>query len=218
MAKRPTTLDIQPAALPDSGEIRLSQVKSEFSKGDNMLDYLGAASGVPSSPPLKLTDFYGKSSGGGGTPPSNFAGLYDGPITDQFSNSGVSWKLRNTSIGTVSPSKGGNVYIAMYNGKYPCWWAKSRSEADALIAKFKSYTYFGLVRKNVGRNSQAGWTKFTKGADGSSDEWLVYPSNFSGNDSSVVLEWFDAVDAGKGADCSWYEGSLRDLLGKRKDG
>lgn len=218
MARRPTTLDIQPAALPNSGEIRLSQVKSEFSKGNNLLAYLGAATGVPTSPPLKLTDFYGKSSGGGPTPPAAFAGLYDGAISDQFSNSVISWKLRYSNIGTVSPSQGGNVYIAMYNGKFPCWLAKSISEADALITKFNSYTYFSLVRKYVGLNSQAGWTKLNKGADGSTDQWLVYPSSYSGNDSPVVREWFDAVDAGKGTNCSWYDGSLKDLLDKRKGG
>jgi hypothetical protein len=50
---RPSSKD-----LPASGTIRLSQVKTEFDKGNNLLDYLGEG-GVTSSAPLKLTDFYG---------------------------------------------------------------------------------------------------------------------------------------------------------------
>lgn len=48
-------------ALPGSGTIRQSQVIAEFNKGNNLRAYLGAATGVPSSGNLKLTDFYGKS-------------------------------------------------------------------------------------------------------------------------------------------------------------
>ena len=46
--------------LPASGTIKLSEVKAEFGKGNNLLDYLGEG-GVTGSPPLKLTDFYGTS-------------------------------------------------------------------------------------------------------------------------------------------------------------
>lgn len=49
-------------ALPPSGTITLNQVKGEFGKGNNLLDYLGEG-GVTGSPPLKLTDFYGKAAG-----------------------------------------------------------------------------------------------------------------------------------------------------------
>lgn len=48
-------------ALPGSGTIKQSQVIAEFNKGNNLRAYLGAATGVPSSGNLKLTDFYGKS-------------------------------------------------------------------------------------------------------------------------------------------------------------
>ena len=49
-------------ALPPSGTITLNQVKGEFGKANNLLDYLGEG-GVTASPPLKLTDFYGKAAG-----------------------------------------------------------------------------------------------------------------------------------------------------------
>jgi hypothetical protein len=48
--------------LPGSGTIKLSEIKTEFGKGNNLLDYLGEG-GVTSSAPVKLTDFYGASSG-----------------------------------------------------------------------------------------------------------------------------------------------------------
>ena len=49
-------------SLPESGTIRLSEIKTEFGKGNNLLDYLGEG-GVTGSAPLKLTDFYGLSAG-----------------------------------------------------------------------------------------------------------------------------------------------------------
>jgi hypothetical protein len=55
-------LAVQPMALPDRVPIKQSQVKAEFGKGNNLLDYLGEG-GVTSTPPLKLTDFLGKASG-----------------------------------------------------------------------------------------------------------------------------------------------------------
>ena len=48
-------------SLPGSGTIKLSEIKAEFGKGNNLLDYLGEG-GVTSSAPLKMTDFYGASS------------------------------------------------------------------------------------------------------------------------------------------------------------
>ena len=61
MADEQLELEVSPMALPDRVPIKQSQVKAEFKKGNNLLDYLGAASGVPTNPPLKLTDFLGKS-------------------------------------------------------------------------------------------------------------------------------------------------------------
>ena len=49
-------------SLPGSGTIKLSEIKAEFGKGNNLLDYLGEG-GVTASPPLKLTDFYGTAAG-----------------------------------------------------------------------------------------------------------------------------------------------------------
>jgi hypothetical protein len=54
--RNPSTKD-----LPASGTIKLSEIKTEFGKGNNLLDYLGEG-GVTSSAPVKLTDFYGTSS------------------------------------------------------------------------------------------------------------------------------------------------------------
>ena len=59
--ERPVTLDeVEEAKLPGSGTIRLSQIKTEFGGANNLKDYYGAASGIPNSGTIKLTDFYGK--------------------------------------------------------------------------------------------------------------------------------------------------------------
>ena len=57
---RPNLPEVSETALPSNGTIKQSQVIAEFNKGNNLRAYLGAASGVPSSGNLKLTDFYGK--------------------------------------------------------------------------------------------------------------------------------------------------------------
>ena len=58
-----STTDIQEFALPGSGTIKLSEIKAEFKKGNNLKSYYGVASGIPNSGTIKITDFYGKSSG-----------------------------------------------------------------------------------------------------------------------------------------------------------
>ena len=58
--------------LPDQGEIQLSQIKSEFNKGNNLTAYYGVTGGIPSSGRIKLTDFYGKPDGPTPTPPSGY--------------------------------------------------------------------------------------------------------------------------------------------------
>ena len=65
-------------ALPDSGEIRLSQIKAEFNKGNNLTAYCGSVAGVPNAPPIKVTDFYGKSAE---LPPTAPNGVYSGAHT-----------------------------------------------------------------------------------------------------------------------------------------
>lgn len=97
--------------LPNSGAIALSQIKAEFNKGNNLTSYVGAASGVPTSPPIKNTDFYGKSSGGGSynpalqptfsTPVSNSSGF-----TVQVTNYSSSWSWSTSSTGGSSSING----------------------------------------------------------------------------------------------------------------
>lgn len=58
--------------LPDSGKIQLSQIKSEFNKGNNLTAYYGVTGGIPSSGNIKLTDFYGKPDSPTPTPPSGY--------------------------------------------------------------------------------------------------------------------------------------------------
>lgn len=75
------TTDIR--KLPDSGRISLSEIQGEFNKGNNLTDYYGVASGIPSSGAIKLTDFYGKEQGGGG-PTVGPSGQYTPTVIRQY--------------------------------------------------------------------------------------------------------------------------------------
>ena len=72
------TADIEEFRLPDSGTIKLSQIKTEFKKGNNLTSYYGVVSGIPSSGIIKVTDFYGKQVD---TTPVAPSGSYSGAIT-----------------------------------------------------------------------------------------------------------------------------------------
>ena len=90
--RRPETLDIDERKLPSSGRIALTDVMAEFQRGtNNMLDYAGAVAGVPSIPPLKLSDFYGKENVSGAAPYGNYDGY---PVLEE------SWRDPNPSLGT----------------------------------------------------------------------------------------------------------------------
>lgn len=67
--------------LPGSGTIKLSQIKTEFNKGNNLKAYYGVTSGIPSSGTIKVTDFYGKSAGGDPVAPS---GNYNSAYITQY--------------------------------------------------------------------------------------------------------------------------------------
>ena len=113
--------------LPDSGTIKLSDVKAEFSKGNNLLDYLGEG-GVTSSAPLNLTDFYGTSAG----PPALISLPSDSPHYSEWRGSGSgamgldmgSWNFGaraaqgNNCIATTLSSKtlgNGNSFVCTYD-------------------------------------------------------------------------------------------------------
>ena len=99
------TLDeVEEAKLPGSGTIRLSQIKTEFGGANNLKDYYGAASGIPNSGTIKLTDFYGKEK-----PPTGVApyGTYGGSTTVDYQSSSVLgymvWLATVTGSGYGSP-------------------------------------------------------------------------------------------------------------------
>ena len=73
-------------ALPSSGTITLNQIKAEFGGANNLLDYLGASTGIPTNPPLKITDFYGAANGVLDTY------VLDSGATDEFTHGGYRWR------------------------------------------------------------------------------------------------------------------------------
>lgn len=98
------TTDIEGFKLPSSGTIKLSEIKGEFNKGNNLTAYYGVVSGIPSSGAIKLTDFYGKEQGGGG---GNLAseGNYRGAGTNIVAAEGdyYLWTAAGTGRGTYYP-------------------------------------------------------------------------------------------------------------------
>lgn len=116
------TTDIR--KLPDSGRISLSEIQGEFNKGNNLTDYYGVASGIPSSGTIKLTDFYGKEQGGGGNPVAPSGSYSSSRITHwqttdpdaigsiQFSYSNLYWCNGTGSGNPVSWGNEAGVFAA----------------------------------------------------------------------------------------------------------
>ena len=91
--ERPVTLDeVEDRKLPNSGIIKLTDIMTEFYRDrNNLLSFAGATAGVPSIPPLKLSDFYGKENNSGAAPFGNYDGF---PVTrDSWRDSaaGLTW-------------------------------------------------------------------------------------------------------------------------------
>ena len=108
--RKPTKLDIpegpEALALPNTGTIKLSQIKSEFGKGDNLSDYYGVVSGIPSSGTIKVTDFYGKSK-----PPTGAAPF--GNYTTRPPPQSPTYQLTITSSASSLPY---NMHLAQVSG------------------------------------------------------------------------------------------------------
>lgn len=125
---RPSSKD-----LPASGTIRLSQVKTEFDKGNNLLDYLGEG-GVTSSAPLKLTDFYGTVAS-------------DAVVTENFGNGyniGLHGYIGQGSSGSLEGvlsayGREGNNFSKVDLLKWPHKWPVSLDgQPHAFVAEFPS--------------------------------------------------------------------------------
>ena len=187
--------------LPPSGTIKLSEIKTEFNKGNNLKAYYGVASGIPSSGTIKVTDFYGKEAS---SPVQNWGGDYNGPIDEEFTNGiAIYWKIRKAnSYAPGSPQYAG-YFTATGQGKFPCVWSPSASDALDLISEFQKRTYFGMCGKGVSENTTAGWTYIDMSADNNRTEVLIYPDRYPSS-NSTSNQFCNAIDAGSGASMSWY--------------
>ncbi len=98
------TTDIEGFTLPGSGTIKLSEIKSEFNKGNNLKAYYGVANGIPSSGTIKVTDFYGKSASTGAAPEGRYSGASG--LTSAQHSQGTSihvWYQNGSGSGTYYP-------------------------------------------------------------------------------------------------------------------
>jgi hypothetical protein len=127
--ERPVTLDgVEEAKLPGSGTIKLSEVKSEFAKGNSLTDYYGVVSGIPNSGTIKLTDFYGKEQPSPGYAPfGNYSGTYTRESWRDSANNVTRWMdtVRGTGDGDpISfPNSAGLAGAHIYGDVDDAFWA-----------------------------------------------------------------------------------------------
>jgi hypothetical protein len=137
------TADIR--KLPNSGRISLSEIQGEFNKGNNLTDYYGVVSGIPSSGTIKLTDFYGKEQGGGGS---------------TVAPSGSYSSSRITHFQTTDPNAIGSPQFS-YSNLYWCKGAGAGNpvawgdDAGVLCADRTDYASCTLREISVQGNSQS---------------------------------------------------------------
>lgn len=135
---------VKPRDLPQSGTLSMSQIVGEFNKGNTFSSYYGAASGVPASPPMSVSDFYGKSDG--------------------FSKNGMSHPDTEAWIaGHNKPtlSRIANTNINTYFGvKYPAQSMPSNGSDPTKVAFWNAQIKDGVQGK-MGTSVPAGSSAFT---------------------------------------------------------
>ena len=141
-----STADISEFTLPGSGEIRLSQIKTEFGKGNNLGDYYGVASGIPSSGTIKITDFYGKADGPSSITPYGNYGTGGPPTEETWRDSAaqLTWfmdSVPGTGEGSpVSfPNTAGAVGASLYGDReeVPGWLFFVGPSTSSDVAEYK---------------------------------------------------------------------------------
>lgn len=131
-------------SLPNSGTIKLSEVKAEFGKGNNLLSYLGEG-GVTGSAPLKLTDFYGTSAGPEINQPIH---KYAGRVL--YARGGS----YTTETGPAQPWTIANGDIVIFGANY-CYGPNSDPSSISVVNG--SYLYHTKYRKEVFEKSPVRW-------------------------------------------------------------
>jgi hypothetical protein len=104
---------VKPRDLPSSGTLSMSQIVGEFNKGNTFSAYYGSDAGVPTSPPMSVSDFYGKSDAFVPTV------IWDG--NDTFPPPSGLFTLVTKSVGEGSPGtqpKSQSVITTMYKQNY----------------------------------------------------------------------------------------------------
>ena len=175
------TTDIR--KLPGSGTIKLSEIKSEFKKGNNLLAYLGAASGVPSSAPLKLTDFYGKEQGGGS---GGFApyGTYQGStaaVVTSTSNDYYYWNCRGTGTGDPYP----------FGQRFGVTALVARGDYNNIAAQSYKPATDGHTQKECDYYNQYLQIQVLTPAGGIfyNGSWRIFTRTFNSIGATDIMEW-----------------------------
>ena len=164
--------------LPSSGRISLSEIKGEFKKGNNLADYYGVASGIPSSGTIKLTDFYGKEDGG---PPTGTApyGYYDASVSGVYeshrdwSGSQTLWlwlcdsnnhggdfaPMLNEAGASTITNKGETDYDNLSRTHYPVLFGMSADGGK--LDYYNGYNYLTVETAQGSRSHAGSWSAYT---------------------------------------------------------
>ena len=218
---RPVLGGVVPSRLPSSGKISLTQIIEEMktyitadggSLGNNLLDYLGRASGVPKTPPIAITDYYGKT---GPLPPlggEGPSGIYRGNVVEYKTSGGDEVLFNYDGLWFKSGTGSGDpVTFGDEAGIYSQWYGGSVDSFSKYVAvSNKSAGFYNLYRtlrikdlsdpsdtEIVFTGSWSDLTLYDMGTIGSpeSERYTMHVSRFSDTDAGELMK--QLLDDGK---------------------
>ena len=218
---RPVLGGVAPSRLPISGNISLTQIMEEMKTyvtedggrlGNNLLDYLGRASGVPNTPPIAITDYYGKT---GPLPPlggEGPSGTYRGKVVEYKTSGGDAVLFNYDGLWFKSGTGAGDpVTFGDEAGIYSQWYGSSvDSFAKYVAVSYQSAGFYNQYRtlriqdlndpfgkEVVFSGNWSDLTLYDMGTIGSpaSERYTMHVSRFSDTDAGELVK--QLLDDGK---------------------
>ena len=212
---------VVPSRLPTEGKISLTQIIEEMKTyvtadggklGNNLLDYLGRVSGVPKTPPIAITDYYGKS---GPLPPlggEGPSGTYRGEVVEYKTSGGNDVLFNYDGLWFKSGTGAGDpVTFGDEAGIYSQWYGASVDPFSKYVAvSNKKASFYNLYRtlrikdlsdpldqEIVFTGSWSDLTLYDMGPIGApeSERYTMHVSRFSDKDAGELVK--QLLDDGK---------------------